>query len=119
MISLKIYDPAMCCSSGVCGPNVNEKLVHLAAFLKGLDKNSNTIERFNLSQQPDAYVNNPMVADILKDKGTDALPLIFVDDELVFSGDYPTTDELANVLEVECKDVDTSNSDCCSGGGCC
>lgn len=83
MKTLKIHDPAMCCSSGVCGPNVNEKLVHLSAFLKGLNKNAYTVERFNLSQQPEAYVKNQTVADILKEKGTDALPLIFVDDKFV------------------------------------
>lgn len=118
MTNLKIYDPAMCCSSGVCGPNVNEKLVHLSAFLKGLDKNGYTVERFNLSQQPEAYVKNQTVADILKEKGTDALPLIFVDDKLVCSGDYPTTDELADVLKIGCEDVDTTGTDCCSGGCC-
>lgn len=118
MINLKIYDPAMCCSSGVCGPNVNEKLVHLSAFLKGLDKMSYAIERYNLSQQPDAYVNNQEVAGILKEKGTDALPLIFVGDKLVCSGDYPTTDELADLLKIGCEDVVVTGSDCCSGGCC-
>lgn len=118
MITLKIYDPAMCCSSGVCGPNVNEKLVHLSAFLKGLDKKNYTVERYNLSQQPDAYASNQAVVETLKEKGTDALPLIFVDDKLVCSGDYPTTDELADLLKIGCEDVDVAGYDCCSGGCC-
>ena len=115
---LKIYDPAMCCSSGVCGPNVNEKLVQLSGFLKGLDKDGYQVERYNLSQEPSAYVQNQQVAQILKDKGTDALPLIFVDDEVVCSGEYPSIDELAELLKVGCMDVDETSS-CCSSGECC
>jgi hypothetical protein len=117
MPTLKIYDPAMCCSTGVCGPNVDEKLVHLAGFLKGLDKNDITVERYNLSQQPEAYAANPVVAGILQEKGTDALPLIFVDEKLVGSGDYPPTHELAKLLGVECVNTDDSSDG--HAGGCC
>ena len=118
MITLKIYDPAMCCSSGVCGPDVNEKLVQLSAFLKGLDTGDYTVERYNLSQQPDAYVSNPAVAQILKDKGTQALPILFVNDKLVCSGDYPSTGELAGLLKLGCTDIADNSSNCCSGGCC-
>ena len=118
MKTLKIYDPAMCCSSGVCGPNVNEKLVQLSAFLKGLDKGDCMVERYNLSQQPDAYVSNPAVAQVLRDKGTEALPLLFVDDKLVCSGDYPSTGELAGLLKLGSADIADNSSDCCSEGCC-
>ena len=118
MISLKIYDPAMCCSSGVCGPNVNDKLVQLAAFLKGLDEKEYAVERYNLSQQPQAYVENKVVAETLQEKGTEALPLIFVDDELMWSGDYPPIKDMADALKVECVDTDEGDSGCCSGSCC-
>lgn len=110
MKTLKIYDPAMCCSSGVCGPNVNEKLVHLATCLNGLDKEKFSVERYNLSQQPEAYVANTTVAEILREKGADVLPLIFLDEKLVCSGDYPSIENLAAMLE-----IDTPSS---SGDGC-
>lgn len=118
MVSLKIYDPAMCCSSGVCGPNVNDKLVQLAAFLKGLNEEEYAVERYNLSQQPEAYVESQAVADNLKDKGTEVLPLIFVDDELMWSGDYPPVKELADALKTECPDADRGDSGCCPGSCC-
>lgn len=108
----------MCCPSGVCGPNVNEKLVHLAAFLRGLDKKAYSVERYNLSQQPGAYATHPVVAKTLQEKGTDALPLIFINEDLICSGDYPTPDELADQLKIGCSDVEAASSDCCSGGCC-
>ncbi len=121
MTTLKIYDPAMCCSSGVCGPNVNEELVHLAGFLKGLDAGEVTVERYNLSQQPDAYAANPVVAKTLQEKGTDALPLVFVDDKLVCIGEYPSVDALSAFLRTGYSEIADTASDCCSGGsgGCC
>ena len=118
MITLKIYDPAMCCSSGVCGPNVNDSLLQLSNFLKGLDSSTCTIERYNLSQQPEAYVTNPVVAEILKEKGTDALPLVFIDDKLICSGDYPPIEELAKLLNSASPNTGNNASGCCSGGCC-
>ena len=116
--SLKIYDPALCCSSGVCGPSVDDKMVALAGFLKGLDDSQVKVERYNLAQQPAAYVENPAVAATLKDKGTDALPLFYVDDELVWSGSYPSVDKLAELLNMDATGSKESGSCCGSGGGC-
>jgi hypothetical protein len=100
MKSLKIYDPAMCCSSGVCGPDVDTELVQLAGFLKNLDESAVKVERYNLSQEPAAYTTNETVTAALQEKGTDALPLVFVDDELVSSGEYPNLETLAGLLRV-------------------
>lgn len=116
--SLKIYDPALCCSSGVCGPSVDDKLVALAGFLKGLETSQVEVERYNLAQQPAAYVDNPAVAATLKDKGTDALPLFYVEDELVWSGSYPTVEKLAELLNIDASASSDAGSCCGSGGGC-
>ena len=117
--SLKIYDPAMCCSSGVCGPSVDDKLVALSGFLKELDQTKFNVERYNLAQQPAAYAENSEVAAILKDKGTDALPLFFVNDQLVLSGAYPSVEQLAELLKTDATSSDTCGGGCCGGGGCC
>jgi len=118
MITLKIYDPAMCCSSGVCGPAVDDKLVQFSNFLNGLDKDQYQVQRYNLSQQPEAYASNDIVNKILQEKGTDALPLIFVDDQLVSFGDYPSADQLGDFLKTGTIKPDDNSSGCCSGGCC-
>jgi hypothetical protein len=117
MKTLTIYDPAMCCSTGVCGPNPDEKLVQLASFIKGLDKNTYSVERYNLAQQPEAYTASQVVAKALKEKGADALPLIFIDDEMVCSGKYPSVDELAGLINLDCTET-PQDSSCCSGKCC-
>jgi len=95
---LKIYDPAMCCSSGVCGTNVDTKLVQFANFLNSLDKKMFSVQRFGLSSEPQEYVKNSKVAKLLNEEGVESLPLIFLDDELLFKGDYPSVPDLSSKM---------------------
>jgi len=95
---LKIYDPAMCCPTGVCGTDVDTKLVQLANFLTTLDKDKFEIYRFGLTTEPSEYVSNKEVSRILKEEGVDSLPLFFVDDKLIFSKDYPSVPTLSSKL---------------------
>lgn len=98
MKTLKIYDPAMCCPTGVCGTDIDPKLVSLANFLTTLDKSKFDVQRYGLSTEPQAYVENSEVARILKEEGVESLPLFFVDDEMVFKGFYPEIAALSSKL---------------------
>jgi len=55
---LHVFDPAICCSTGVCGPDVDTKLVQFAADLNGLKSEGVIVQRHNLSQNPAAIVGN-------------------------------------------------------------
>ncbi|MGM0518581.1 MAG: arsenite efflux transporter metallochaperone ArsD [Campylobacterota bacterium] len=98
MKTLKIYDPAMCCPTGVCGTSVDTKLVQLSNFLNSLDKNKFEVQRFGLSTHPQEYVTNSEVAKILNEQGVESLPLFFLDDELLFKGEYPSVPELSSKM---------------------
>jgi hypothetical protein len=117
MKTLKIYDPAMCCATGVCGSDVDPLLVQLAGFLKNLDSASVKVERYNLSQEPGAYTANEAVAAALKEMGTAALPLVFIDDELICSGGYPDLEDLSSLLGTA-KTVTLETTDCTGCSGC-
>ena len=101
MKTLKIYDPAMCCSTGICGPDVDPELIALATFIKTIDSSDVTVERFNLAQNPMVYTMNSVVSKLLGDKGVSVLPLVFINDELVSSGGYPSLDDLKAQLGIE------------------
>ena len=75
MKRLDIYDPAMCCSTGVCGPTVDPVLVRFAADVKWLQEQGAEVQRFNLSQNPAAFVENELVKTALTEKGEAALPV--------------------------------------------
>jgi hypothetical protein len=102
---IEIYDPAMCCSSGVCGPSVDPVLAQFAGALQFIGRLGGvTIERFNLGQQPQAFVANERVKGLLADGGHQRLPFIFIDDELAFSARYPSRAELLQALGLEAAD---------------
>ena len=98
MKTLKIYDPAMCCPTGVCGTSVDTKLVQLSNFINSLDKKMFEVKRFGLSTNPQEYVINNKVSDLLNKEGVEVLPLIFLDDELLFKNDYPSVPELSSKM---------------------
>jgi AhpD family alkylhydroperoxidase len=95
MKRIDIYDPAMCCSTGVCGPAVDPALVRFAADVKWLQEQGAEVRRFNLSQSPAAFVENEVVKGALTEKGEAALPLVLAGDEVVASGQYPERARLA------------------------
>ena len=98
MKTLKVFDPPMCCSTGVCGPDVDPALVRFAADLKWLESQGVAVERFNLAQSPMAFAEDDLVRSWLTDKGEVALPLVIVEGKVVASGSYPMRDELAGIL---------------------
>lgn len=101
MTSLEVFDPPMCCSTGVCGPNVDPLLVRFAADLRWLEKEGIRVERHNLAQSPQAYVANPVVKAALMENGNGCLPLLLVDGAIVSRGSYPARRELAAMLGID------------------
>ena len=93
MKAIQVYDPAMCCSTGICGTNIDPDLVNFAALLAQLANQGVKIERQNLGQQPMAFAQNPVVKEALQKEGTAVLPLIFLDGEVYLKGRYPNHDE--------------------------
>lgn len=98
MKHLQLYDPPLCCSTGVCGPDIDPTLPRVAGFLAELGTRGIKVERFNLAQQPIAFVQNAAVRRLLEQHGVAALPAVFVDGELALQGAYPDPDQCAGWL---------------------
>ena len=101
MKRVEVFDPPMCCSTGVCGPKVDPALVKFAADLHWLANQRIEVERYNLAQQPQAFAGNALVKGALKEHGNDCLPLILLDGSVVSRGRYPSRDELARLSGVQ------------------
>jgi hypothetical protein len=95
MKKIQVFEPAMCCSTGVCGPSVDPALVRFAGDMEWLKRSGIAVERHNLSQQPQAFVSNELVRSTMTQKGVEALPLTIVDGQVAYLGVYPTRAELA------------------------
>lgn len=95
MKTIQVFDPALCCSTGVCGVDVDQALVGFSADVDWARKNGALIERFNLAQTPLAFAENVTAKAFLERSGQEALPLILVDGEMALAGGYPSRKELA------------------------
>lgn len=94
-VSVQVFDPAMCCSTGICGASVDPQLIRFAADLEWLQQSGVSIARFNLAQQPKAFAESTEAKLALESKGESALPLIVVDGVVKSSGIYPSREQLA------------------------
>ena len=125
MKTLQVFDPALCCSTGVCGTEVDQALVNFSADVDWLKHAGGQIERFNLAQQPMAFAENAVVRAFLERSGAEGLPLMLLDGEIAMAGRYPTRKELARfagissalseiaVPEVKSGGCGCSDSKCC------
>lgn len=123
MKNIQVYDPALCCSSGVCGADVDQKLVDFSADVDWAKQQGVQIARFNLAQQPMAFAENATVRGLLERSGESVLPITLVNGEVAFAGRYPSHDDLARWIgtpaAVKAPADSASAGNCCSGGKCC
>lgn len=122
-MNVQVFDKPMCCSTGICGAQVDQTLVRFAGDLDWLRRQGVQVERFNLSQQPRDFADQPDVRAALQTKGVDALPIIRVDGRIVCQGTYPSRELLASWSHVasapEVALPVTAASCCQPGSGCC
>ena len=119
MSLIQVFDPAMCCNTGVCGTEVDQQLVTFAADVDWAKQNGAQIERFNLAQQPMAFAENRVAKAFLERSGAEALPLVLVDGEVALAGRYPNRAELARWAAIGETATLKPQSACCSGKSCC
>src|ERR1035441_5101247 len=100
-VKLEVFDPPMCCSSGVCGPSVDKKLVQFGAALDWLRTQGVQVERYNPSHQYEAFAGNATVIKARNDHGTSYLPMILLNGEIVSHNSYPSREELAALVGLE------------------
>ena len=117
--TLQVFDPAMCCSTGVCGPAVDLQLVQFAADLDWLKSQGVIVQRHNLSQNPAAFVETGAVQAALAEKGEAALPVILANGKVVSTGHYPDRVELAARFALKATAVSAPGQSSCCGGGTC
>ncbi len=112
--TIRVFDPAMCCSTGVCGPSIDPELARFAADVEWLRNQGVKVERFNLSHQPAAFAETAVVKQALE-RGTDVLPLVLVGDRIAVEGAYPSRDTLAALAGVVVKKLAPAPTSSCCG----
>ncbi|HQR05316.1 MAG TPA: arsenite efflux transporter metallochaperone ArsD [Gemmatales bacterium] len=122
MKNIQIYDKPMCCSTGVCGPQIDPVLPRFAADLEWLRSQGHQVDRFNLAQQPDAFTKNDTIHKLLASQGTKCLPVIVVDGHVVSQRGYPTRELLSlwtgGAKQDNSLPMTEDTASCCGGKPC-
>ena len=95
MKQIEIFDPAMCCPTGLCGTNIDPNLMRIAVVIETLKRKGIIVTRHNLCDDPQVYVSNKRVNEQLQKYGADALPITLVDGEVMVTRTYPTNEQMS------------------------
>lgn len=101
MVKLTIYEEAMCCSTGVCGPDPDTELVEVTHAIDKLEEEFTDIEitRANMSNDIERFLEHEDVSAAVESNGPSVLPITTVDDQIIAKGEYLSYDELATTVD--------------------
>jgi len=132
MPTIRVFEPALCCNTGVCGPDVDEALVVFTADLSHLKELGADVQRHNLANDPSAFASSDTVRAFLQVAGSDGLPLTLVDGLTVMTGAYPAREQLMRYAGLDAEPQGSTlpqgvaelglteqSSGCCGSTGCC
>lgn len=123
MKRISIYEPAMCCETGVCGVGVDPELLRISTAFSNLKKYGVVVNRYNLSNAPQEFIKNVEINKLIMGDGVELLPATVVDGKIVMTKKYPSNAEIAELLGVPesylGEEKKSSGGGCCNGGGCC
>lgn len=129
MKNIRIFEPAMCCATGLCGPSIDPELLRISTLLSSLKEKGIVVERYNLTSHPQVFAQNEAVKELLSKHGTAILPVTISGDHVVLTGRYPTNQEVFAWLQVDaqaiglkeepaCCAAETASGCSCSAAGC-
>ena len=119
MTSLTVYDAPMCCATGICGSDVDQRLVDLAADLDWLKAQGVAVRRINLSQEPMEFVSNPEIKALMAASDGDDLPAFVIGGRIVSRAHYPSRNELAAWAGIDAPEPGDKTAPAKADGGCC
>ncbi len=120
MKQMELFEPAMCCESGTCGPSIDPELLRIKGIIGLLGENGFAIERHNLAKDPQAFLKNKDIQNLINEYGVAALPITVVDGKAVLAYGYPSDGDFVEIFGLEgdlAKEVLAfQEKKCCCGG---
>lgn len=91
---VELFDPPMCCPTGLCGPTLDQTLLDINEMILALQAEGFAVARYQMTGQPQAFLSNPDVMRLVREKQMAALPITVVRGRVVKVGAYPTLAEI-------------------------
>ena len=100
---VEFFDPPMCCSTGLCGPTIDQTLLDMNEMIQTLQRENLRVERYQMASHPNAFLGNTEVMKLVREKEMTALPITVVRGKVIKVGAYPTSDEIRTALNGTAK----------------
>jgi hypothetical protein len=91
---VELFDPPMCCPTGLCGPTLDQTLLDVNDMILTLQRENLRVERYQMTNHPNAFLGNAEVMQLVCEKQMEALPITVVRGKVIKSGAYPTLSEI-------------------------
>jgi arsenite-transporting ATPase len=95
MNRIQVFEPALCCATGICGEDVDQGLVTFSADKDFVRSQGGDVSRYNLASEPLVFAETEVVKGFLQVVGSKGLPLVLVDGVIAMTGGYPDRAQLA------------------------
>ena len=121
MKQMELFEPAMCCESGTCGPSVDPELLRIKGILGVLHDNGIIVKRHNLSKDPQSFLQNADIQNLMNQNGVGILPITVLDGQAVLTYGYPSDHDFVELLDLKGSLADQimafKEKQCCCCGG--
>ena len=95
---IELFDPPMCCPTGLCGPSLDQTLLNVSEMIMTLQAEGTTVERYQMTSHPHKFMHNNDVMRLVREQQMAALPITAVHGQVIKTGAYPTLEELRAAL---------------------
>lgn len=96
---VEIFDPPMCCPTGLCGPTLDQTLLDVSEMILALKAEQVIIERYQMTSHPHNFLNNTEVMGLVRERQMEALPITVVQGKVIKVGTYPSLAEVTTALK--------------------
>lgn len=96
--AVELFDPPMCCPTGLCGPALDQTLLDVNEMILSLQEEGVYVERYQMTSHPQKFIGNDEVMRLVRERQMEALPITAVHGQVIKVGMYPTVDEIRAAL---------------------
>jgi hypothetical protein len=97
-LEVQIFDPPLCCPTGLCGPTLDQTLLDVDEMVLDLQAEGHRVERYQMTSHPQAFLGNPEVMALVRERQLEALPITVVRSRVIKAGAYPVPSEVRAAL---------------------
>ena len=95
---VELFDPPMCCPTGLCGPTLDETLLDVSDMILAFQAEGIGVARYQMTSHPNAFLANADVMRLVREKQMAALPITLVRGQVIKIGAYPVLAEVRAAL---------------------